>query len=342
MDKRFFILKVAGIIASTGKDGISISEIMNELADTHEISTSDNYLREIVRSELKNCLGNITVGSRRWTKYIIDSYEVAIEMINSYYLSIYTEAERWGLYNQIADYIRLNDLKVTDLKSYFLISDNEIDRMNSELAEYAGELEFTKNKVKLGRNTLGVIRGKLRELTVESPKPEASPEVDTPKGDDELDVNISFSIIECLITHSLSEKDIHEMLKEVTIPRLSIELAKLRKLSYIGFDNSNRWYLKDQDALKKIAPELATIKLAVAVRDTAVLDGLTIDSLLNLNGYKMCTITCDNSINTVFKLYDLITSNQAEFDQSVREYIIKLVKDMAIKERKFLIRLPTK
>lgn len=164
--KRQLVLDLAKVIADSGDEGVSLNELVLGVNSDFD----NNYVIGVIRRDLVACLGKITRGERRWSRYYIDDLDIAVKLINDHFDRKMNDLQLWELYADIAEYIKdtpaVTDKMVTE---EFGIDLEVLDKMNSDLVEYGSNLDFHKltangTKVRLGDNTLTVIDARINAL----------------------------------------------------------------------------------------------------------------------------------------------------------------------------------
>ena len=139
------------------------SEIVNTMKTKYNLP--EGMIIRILRKELPKSVGNCLIGSKRYAKYVIDNLDVAVQLVNSYYDSLMTDAEKYQLYSDIVKFIHEGNHRIKVIMNEFMIQEDTLDKINQTLLLYNQSLDFYKiGKVRVSEDSYVRILGILRSL----------------------------------------------------------------------------------------------------------------------------------------------------------------------------------
>ena len=319
-DQRQLVLDVAAVIAEKGVYGIRMGDLVNEMKVNHnEIDTI--YLKNtIIRVLLKKCLGNIIQGEKAQARYIIDSLDIAVKLINDYFDRGMTPLEMWRLIKDICEYINSKDEScyIEEVADEFGVEMEFIDKVNSELTKYAVGFDFYKQthrgtKVKVNENAMSVINNMITDLESKEPV-KSSPRKDSTK------VEIIYQ------KDSMSQGEISRIYFKMYGDNLkySVIESMLKKVPGIGHKSDQYWIKDIKDAVFSIDPFKSRVKLEIAVKKGMSVEYSNMKKTLELTDYDIYILEDDNSYDLIIQLLDLIVSG-VSVNESIREIVMSIV-----------------
>ena len=340
-DQRQLVLDVAAVIAEKGVYGIRMGDLVNEMKVNHnEINTI--YLKNtIIKVLLKKCLGNIIQGEKAQARYIIDSLDIAVKLINDYFDRGMTPLEMWRLIKDICEYINSKDEScyIEEVADEFGIEMEFIDKVNSELTKYAVGFDFYKQthrgtKVKVNENAMSVINNMITDLESKEPV-KSSPRKDSTKGEDvklkvldeETRRRIQLRLVEIIYQKdSMSQGEISRIYFKMYGDNLkySVIESMLKKVPGIGHKSDQYWIKDIKDAVFSIDPFKSRVKLEIAVKKGMSVGYSNMKKTLELTDYDVYILEDDNSYDLIIQLLDLIVSG-VSVNESIREIVMSIV-----------------
>jgi archaellum component FlaD/FlaE len=374
-DKRRVLCRMAEIISEYGKDGISKSDLINEIYPEFQDDFSEENLIYLLRVNLPEAIGNIVSGARRWAKYVIDDKSVAIDLINDYYNSKMTELEKWLNFEEACDFIESdNHCTRESIERQFGCN---MDKIDEELAKYNAGLDYYKvtshgTRVRLGENTRGILNGIISELENAENEPEKS-KVEKPKTK-----KLKMNTVE---PHKSISKASHlvEMTDEdrKIVMRNIVEILYARGSSMTINDIRNNYYKKFgaisydsvecmlkrmkglrrtertqneddkysitnlNECLYSISPYLAKVRIEVAIDSSINVDEYAnMELIMNIGEKSIYLIEDDNSHDLYAQLFTLWTKG-AKFSDKITSNLIRVINDSLKSTEKSIIILPS-
>lgn len=353
-DQRQLVLDVAAVIAEKGVYGIRMGDLINEIKVNHnEIDTI--YLKNtIIRVLLKKCLGNIIQGEKAQARYVIDSLDIAVKLINDYFDRGMTPLEMWRLIKDICEYINSKDEScyIEEVADEFGVEMEFIDRVNSELTKYNIGFDFYKQthrgtKVKVNENAMSVINGMITDLDSKYSTKPISTKKDETKGeevklkvlDEETRRRIQLRLVEIIYQKdSMSQGEISRVYFKMYGDNLkySVIESMLKRVPGIGHKSDQYWIKDIKEAIFSIDPFKSRVKIEIAVKKGISIEYSNMKKTLELPDYDIYILEDDNSYDLIIQLLDLIVSG-VSVSESVRDTVMSIVMENMKTGKKVLL-----